>query len=122
MKRRFLFLLSLLSLCLAESYAQKWNATLVLKGAGTIIASPDGDSYVNPTGNPGLAAGGSGDVLAGMVAAWVGQGYPPDLAAALGVYLHGKAADLLVRQKGMENLVAGDLPHAIGHTLIDIVK
>lgn len=77
------------ALRLAERYA----ATVVLKGAGSIIATPDGRWFVNPTGNPGMSSGGMGDALAGIVAALVAQRVPPEKALLLGVYLHGAAAD-----------------------------
>ena len=78
---------------IALRYAKAWNAVVVLKGARTVVASPDGRVCVNPTGNPGLARGGSGDVLAGMLAALLACGLPAYQAAACAVYLHGAAAD-----------------------------
>lgn len=74
--------------------AARFNAIVVLKGHRTLVAAPDGRCYVNTCGNPGMATGGSGDVLAGIIAAWLAQGMEPFRAAAFGVYLHGLAGDL----------------------------
>jgi hydroxyethylthiazole kinase-like uncharacterized protein yjeF len=91
---------------LAVSKALEWGAIVVLKGAGTIVASPDGRVFLNATGNAGLGTGGTGDVLTGCILSWVAQGVPPLGAACLGVYLHGKAADLLKEQYGMSGYTA----------------
>ncbi len=77
----------------AISIAQRANAIVVLKGAGTVIATPEGHYFINTTGNPGMASGGMGDALSGMIAAFLAQGLKPLDAAKLGVYLHGAAAD-----------------------------
>ena len=82
---------------LAVAKAVEWEAVVVLKGAVTIIASPDGRAFFNPTGNPGLGTGGTGDVLTGSILAWLAQGVAPNQAACLGVYLHGKGADVLAK-------------------------
>jgi len=92
----------------AREAASAWNAVVVLKGARTVIAAPDGRVRVNPTGNPGLASGGSGDVLTGAIVSLLGQGLAPFEAAVAGVYLHGLAADLAA-QRGMVGLLAGDV-------------
>jgi len=89
--------------------ALDWDAVVLLKGARTVVADPGGAIYINPTGNPGMATAGSGDVLAGTIAALAGQGLDPSRAAAAGAYLHGLAGDLAAREKGMMGLVAGDL-------------
>ena len=94
---------------IALRYAKAWNAVVVLKGARTVVASPDGRVCVNPTGNPGLARGGSGDVLAGMLAALLACGLPAYQAAACAVYLHGAAADRAAAKYGEY----GMLPHEI---------
>lgn len=93
----------------AERAAKEWNAVLVLKGAKTIVASPEGRLYINPTGNPGMATGGSGDVLAGMIGAFMAQGLKAEHAAAVSVYVHGRAGDLAAGQVGQISLAAGDL-------------
>jgi NAD(P)H-hydrate epimerase len=77
----------------AQSYARDHRCVLLLKGAPTLVASPDGEVWLNPTGNPGLATGGSGDLLTGVIAALLGQGLRPPDAARLGAFLHGWAAD-----------------------------
>ncbi len=82
----------------AISFAKENQVTLVLKGAPTVTALPDGRAYVNTTGNPGMATGGMGDTLTGIITALVGQGLPSEEAAPLGVYLHGLAADLLAKE------------------------
>ncbi|MGS0740275.1 NAD(P)H-hydrate dehydratase [Glaciimonas sp. GG7] len=98
----------------ARSMAQRFNAVVVLKGAGSIIARPDGYAVINPTGNPGLATGGSGDVLSGICGALLAQGWS-DWDAALGaVWLHGRAADILVAQGcGPIGMTAGELIPAV---------
>ncbi len=97
----------------ARRWASAWGAVLVLKGAKTIVASPDGTTYINTTGNPGMATGGSGDVLTGIVAGLLAQGMDPAEAAAAGAYLHGAAGDAAAREKGMMGLVAGDILTAL---------
>ncbi len=90
---------------IATDFAQKWGVTLILKGAHTLIATPDGQIRINNTGNPWMATAGTGDVLTGMIAGWIAQGISPVDAAGLGVYLHGLAGDL-AKQPG---LIASDL-------------
>lgn len=99
---------------IALTYAEKWNAVVVLKGAGTIIASPDGRVRVNTTGNPGLARGGSGDVLAGMTAALLACRLPAFDAASCAVCLHGAAADRAVTAHGEYGMLPHDLFPALG--------
>jgi NAD(P)H-hydrate epimerase len=82
---------------------------MILKGHHTVVADANGRVYVNPTGNPGMATGGTGDVLTGILAALLGQGFQPWDAARFGVYLHGLAGDLAARQCGEVSLAAGDL-------------
>jgi NAD(P)H-hydrate epimerase len=94
---------------IAVTKAIEWGVILVLKGAVTVIASPDGRAFLNPTGNPGLGTGGTGDVLTGSILAWLAQGVPPLEAACLGVYLHGKAADELAREVGWSGFTATEV-------------
>lgn len=94
---------------LLKELAARTNAILVLKGACTSIATPDGRVFFNSTGNPGMATGGTGDVLTGMITGLLARGYEAEKAAILGVYLHGLAGDLAVRELGQESLIAGDL-------------
>jgi NAD(P)H-hydrate epimerase len=93
----------------ARLFAQRNGVTVVLKGARTLIAHPDGSVAVNTSGNPGMAKGGSGDLLTGLIAGLLAQ-YPGDVAKAVeaAVYLHGLAADLAVRQADEHTLVATD--------------
>ncbi|MBC8570089.1 NAD(P)H-hydrate dehydratase [Zongyangia hominis] len=78
---------------IGAAFAKEYGVTLVLKGHNTLVFSPEGKVYINTTGNPGLSKGGSGDILAGMIASFLAQGLPADVAAACGVFLHGYAAD-----------------------------
>jgi NAD(P)H-hydrate epimerase len=108
----------------AAHWAKRWGQTLVLKGAPTIVASPDGQISVNPTGNPLLATAGTGDVLAGVIAGLLSGGAAPFDAARAGVYIHGLAADLAVPIYGDRGMLAGDLmpflPEAIKRILQDM--
>ncbi|MFQ6612239.1 MAG: NAD(P)H-hydrate dehydratase [Fidelibacterota bacterium] len=88
------------------------NCILVAKNAPTCIAWGD-SGYVNPTGNPGLASGGTGDVLSGMIGGLVAQGYAPEIAALLGVFLHGQTADRIAGETGMRGIIASDLLTAL---------
>ena len=90
--------------------AKRYHAFVALKGCGTIVATPDGDWFVNTSGNPGLATAGSGDVLTGLVVALLAQHWPPQAALLAAVHLHGCAADGLVAQGcGPIGLTAGEL-------------
>lgn len=100
-------------LAAARRVAEETGAVVVLKGRGTLVAEPDGEVAVNPTGNPGMATGGSGDVLTGLLAALLAQGYEAAAAAQLAVYVHGLAGDLAAETLGFEGLAAGDLISAI---------
>ncbi len=93
--------------------AVEWEAIIVLKGSVTIVAAPDGRAFLNPSGNPGLGTGGTGDVLTGTILAWLAQGVPPLAAACLGVYLHGKAADLLAQDYGWSGFTASEVADTI---------
>ena len=94
---------------LVVAKAVEWESVIVLKGSVTIIASPDGRAFFNPTGNPGLGTGGTGDVLTGSILAWLAQGVAPLEAACLGVYLHGKAADVLAQEYGWSGFTASEV-------------
>ncbi len=99
---------------MAREYAGRVSVHVVLKGAGTVIADPDGAVSVNPTGNSGLATGGAGDVLAGVIAGLLAGGKTASSAARLGVYLHGLAADLACRaRQSEESLLAGDVADSL---------
>lgn len=97
---------------IAKLAAEAWQAVVVLKGAGTVIAAPGGEAWINPTGNAGMATGGCGDVLTGIIAALLGQGMAPDAAAVAGVYLHGLAGDI-VAETGRIGMAAGDIVAAL---------
>jgi NAD(P)H-hydrate epimerase len=98
----------------ARIFAKEAGVILVLKGANTVIATPDGHAFVNPTGNAGLAKAGSGDVLAGVIGALAASGMTPADAAVLGVYLHGLAADELAKTKSLYGITASDIAEKIG--------
>lgn len=99
----------------AVDAAKRWNAHVVLKGFHTVLASPSGQVFVNTTGNPALAKGGSGDVLTGLLAALIAQFGTEDLLriVVLGAYLHGRAADLLAEQSDASGILAGEVAQAI---------
>ncbi len=102
----------------AKQLAEKNNAITILKGSGSIIATPDGRGFINPTGNPALASAGTGDVLAGVVGALLAQSWPPLHAALAATWLHGAAADNLAEQRhGPIGLTASELPVAIREVL-----
>ncbi|MDE2058427.1 MAG: NAD(P)H-hydrate dehydratase [candidate division NC10 bacterium] len=94
---------------IAQKVAESFGVHLVLKGARTLIASPDGRVAINMTGNPGMATGGTGDVLTGLIAGLLAQGVSAGLAAKTAVYLHGLAGDLAAEAVGQEAMVASDL-------------
>ncbi len=98
-------------------FSVKYKVFIVLKGAHTAISTPEGDIYFNSTGNPGMATGGSGDVLTGIILSLLSQNYSPLNAAIFGVYIHGLAGDLAAKKKGEDSLIASDiidfLPEAI---------
>ncbi len=108
-------------LAAARNFARENRAIVVLKGARTVIAHPDGAAYINPTGNPGMGSGGMGDVLTGIIAGLICQGYPPETAARIGGYLHGAAADRLAARTPVGYL-AGDLLEAVPRELGRIMK
>jgi NAD(P)H-hydrate epimerase len=91
----------------------EWRQVVVLKGARTVIAAPDGSVAIAPFENPAMATGGTGDVLAGAIGALLAQGLAPFDAARLGVYLHGVAGELVGERIGDAGLLAGDLPDAL---------
>jgi hydroxyethylthiazole kinase-like uncharacterized protein yjeF len=109
-------------LAAARELAARLEAIVVLKGSGTVIARPDGEVFVNTTGNPGLATGGSGDVLGGLCGALLAQGWPGWEAALGAVWIHGAAADRLAAQHvGPIGMTAGELPPAARGVLNKLV-
>ncbi len=105
----------------ARKFAVRHNVYLVLKGARTVCADPDGRVYLNPTGNVGMASGGMGDVLTGMIAGLIAQGLAPARACQAGVYLHGAAADSLAESRGPYGYLAGDVMNSIPGEIKKIV-
>ena len=101
----------------AREFAQSFQVHVILKGARTVIALPDGRVHVNPTGNPGMASGGMGDVLTGMIAGFIAQGYTTRAALRIAVYLHGAAADVLCRQRAPYGYLATDVMNQIPDTI-----
>lgn len=93
----------------AKHFTQKYNLVVVIKGAHTVVVLPNGELHFNSTGNWGMATGGSGDVLTGVITSLLAQGYEPEKAAILGVFLHGLAADLQVRTIHRKSLTATDI-------------
>jgi len=105
----------------AKGFALKNNVIVVLKGARTVIASPEGEVFINPTGNPGMATAGTGDVLTGIIGGFLAQGYKPLDAAIVGVYIHGSAGDLAMRDKGVAGMIATDLLNRVPKALVSMV-
>jgi len=93
----------------AVHFVESYGVTLVLKGHGTLIAGKDGKLVINPTGGPGLAKGGSGDVLAGIISAFAAQGIAPFDACVCGVYLHGLAADRTAARRGQYSMLPSEI-------------
>lgn len=93
----------------ARSFAMENGVTLVLKGANTVIASKDGHAYINPTGNPGMAKGGSGDILAGMIASFAAQGISPVDSACCGAFIHGLAGDMAAEKLSEYGMIPTDM-------------
>jgi hydroxyethylthiazole kinase-like uncharacterized protein yjeF len=92
-----------------KKFATQTKTIVVLKGACSAIATPDGKIYFNSTGNPGMAPGGSGDVLTGLLTGLLAQQYAPEAAALIGVYIHGLAGDYAMKKKGMNAMIASDI-------------
>lgn len=106
----------------AADFAKKHGVYLVLKGASTVIAAPDGRLAVNPTGNPGMAAGGVGDVLTGLIGGLLAQGVSPWEAACLGVYVHGLAADRIARAGRPFGFLASELAAEIPAAFQEVLE
>jgi len=101
-------------------FASGFNSIVILKGANTSIATPQGKVYFNSTGNPGMATAGSGDALTGIILSLLGQGYTPENAAVAGVFLHGMAGDIAAARSGYESMTASDIINNIGNAFIKI--
>ena len=109
-------------IAVARSFATTHRCHVVLKGARTVIATADGKVFINPTGNPGMASGGMGDVLAGIIAALLGQGLSAEDAIKLGVYLHGYVGDRVAESKGPIGLIASDIVDGLPNGLADLAS
>ena len=105
---------------IARRFAVEHRCHLVLKGARTVIATQDGKIFINPTGNAGMASGGMGDVLAGILSALLGQGLTPEDAMKLGVYLHGLVGDQLASSRGQIGLIASDIIDGLPSTMQEL--
>jgi ADP-dependent NAD(P)H-hydrate dehydratase / NAD(P)H-hydrate epimerase len=104
----------------ATEFAASHRVHVVLKGHRTIVAGPDNRTFINLTGNAGMATGGTGDLLTGMIAAWLGQLLDAEAACKLAVYLHGSAGDLAEADEGEVALVAGDLASRLGDAVLEL--
>ncbi len=105
----------------AEEFVKAYNLTLVFKGAPTITAYPNGDIWINSTGNPGMATAGMGDVLTGVIAGLMAQNLTTEIASTLGVYLHGFAGDIAAEKIGTHGLIAGDVLRSIPQAIAKLV-
>ena len=109
-------------LMVSKEFAEEYGVTLILKGHHTIVTGQDGEQYINITGNPGLATGGSGDVLAGITASVVSRGINETKAAAMAVYIHGMAGDIAAGKYGMESVTASKVMENIPDALRQILQ
>jgi NAD(P)H-hydrate epimerase len=105
---------------ISRNFAVSHRVYVVLKGHRTLIATPDGRIFINPTGNPGMATGGTGDVLTGMIAAWLAQLLDAEAACKIAVYLHGMAGDLAEGDKGEVAMTSADLAEHIGSAILEL--
>lgn len=106
----------------ATVFSEEYNVYLVLKGARTIVACPNGEVFINSTGNPGMATAGSGDVLTGIIASFIGQGIEIKNALRTAVYLHGLAGDIGVKHVGEYSLTAGDIIKYLPNAIMEITS
>lgn len=105
----------------ARDFSSMYNVYTVLKGARTVISTPDSRVFINPTGNPGMASGGMGDILTGIIGGFLAQGYSPEDACVLGVFCHGLSGDFVARKKGEAGIIAGDVANSLPETLREIL-
>lgn len=106
----------------AVEFAKAHDCIMVLKGRGTVTALPDGRAFINTTGNSGMAVGGSGDALAGMILSLIGQGIQPEKAAVAAVWLHGRAGDLAAEDKGEYGMLPTDLIEQIPYAIREVTE
>jgi len=107
-------------LCLLRNFSSEYKVIVILKGAYTSIAFPNGAVWFNTTGNPGMATAGSGDVLTGLILGLLSQNISFKDAALLGVYLHGFAGDLAAKEIGQESMISGDIIRYLGKSFLSI--
>jgi NAD(P)H-hydrate epimerase len=105
---------------MARDFAVQHQIYVVLKGYRTLVATPEGKVFINPLGNPGMATGGTGDVLTGVLAAWLGQLLDAEAACKIGVYLHALAGDLTEADEGEVAMTAGDLASHLGDAALEL--
>jgi hydroxyethylthiazole kinase-like uncharacterized protein yjeF len=103
-------------------FSKKYNVYVILKGHQTVISCPNGTLHLNTTGNAGMAKGGSGDALTGMLTAFLAQGYSSEETCTVGVYLHGLAGDIAVKETSEFSLLASDLINTIGKAFLEIIQ
>ena len=101
-------------------FSAKYKVIVACKGAHTCITFPNGEVYFNSTGNPGMATGGSGDVLTGIILGLLAQSYSPEDATLTGVYLHGLSGDLAVVKHGQQAMIAGDIIEELGAAFLQL--
>ena len=106
----------------AIEMSRQYNIIIVLKGHYTAIVRPTGRVYFNTTGNPGMATAGAGDVLTGIITAFLAQGYNPEYAALIGVYIHGLAGDMAAEELGEFGLTASDIAAYAGRAIRQTIK
>jgi NAD(P)H-hydrate epimerase len=105
----------------AVEMAKYYNIIIVLKGHYTAVVRPDGKIYFNSSGNPGMATGGSGDILTGVIASLMAQGYKPEVSALIGTYIHGLAGDIAAEEHGQYGVTAGDIAENLGKAIRSIM-
>jgi NAD(P)H-hydrate epimerase len=105
---------------IARNFAVAHHVFVVLKGHRTLVATPDEKVFINPTGNPGMATGGTGDVLTGMIAAWLAQLLDAEAACKLAVYLHGLAGDLAEADEGEVAMTSADVAGHLGDAMLEL--
>ena len=99
-----------------------YNILILLKGRYTALVRPDGKVYFNSSGTPAMATAGSGDVLTGVIAGLMAQGYKPEVAALIGAYVHGRAGELAAEEQGEYGVTAGDIAANIGKAIKQIMN
>lgn len=106
----------------SREFADEYGATVILKGHHTIVTAENGNQYISITGNPGLATGGSGDVLAGILASFVARGIDETMSAAMAVYIHGMAGDIAKEKYGIESVTATEIMRGIPYAMRQILQ